>query len=168
MRNRNSFSYYTYEQDFSKDIVITKDTGLTWNVIIEDVNARKMVVYNIFQHGSFARALILNNKKYPDDNEFVEKTRRELMHYFWSKSEWEFVATDWPPHITIEELDRLNKEKVSETELYGREPLCLYVNPMIGEKIDVADQVLMNWQAFKQYLLINRKYIRKTLPKKLK
>lgn len=168
MRDTKDFSYYTYEQDFKNDSKKSKDVGLTWNVIIEDINRRKMVPYNIFEHGSFAKALIINNKKYEDDNEFAEQTRQQLTYYFWSKSEWEFIATSWPPYINLEELDRLNKEKVEYKEKYDREPYVLDVNTNVGEKLDVADQVLMNWLAFKEYLINNRKYIRKTLPDYLK
>lgn len=168
MRTTKDFNYYTYEQDFKADQKKSKDIGLTWNVIVEDINGRKMIPYNIFEHGSFAKALIINNKRYEDDNEFAEQTRQQLMYYFWSKSEWEFIATSWPPYINLEELDRLNKEKVEYKEKYDREPYVLDVNTNVGEKLDVADQVLMNWLAFKEYLINNRKYIRKTLPDYLK
>ena len=76
------------------------------------------------------------------------------MYAFWSKSEYEVIITSWPPHIEKEEFERLAKEDIRYRT---------WVNLSIGEKIDIYNQVMINWEAFKLYLLTNRKLI----PKKI-
>ena len=51
-------------------------------------------------------------------------------------------------------LDKLTKEDIKYRT---------WVNLSIGEKIDIYNQVMINWEAFKLYLLTNRKLI----PKKI-
>ena len=53
------------------------------------------------------------------------------MYYFWSKCEWEIILSDWPPSDTF----------------------C-------KEKIDVFDQVMLNWDIFVDYIWNNRQYIK--------
>jgi hypothetical protein len=53
------------------------------------------------------------------------------MYYFWSKAEWEIIISSWP--------NRDNDEL----------------------KIDVFDQVMLNWEAFVDYCWSNKKKILK-------
>jgi hypothetical protein len=124
---------------------------LKWNVYCGDVNGNKIKTYNIFKHGGFSADVEKYLKKYKDKEEFAEKLKRSLMYYFWSKSEWEVVITEWVPHVTMEELDRLNTEREKTLKEYNREPHSLYVNPDVAEKIDVYDQVMNNWDIFLDY-----------------
>ena len=91
-------------------------------------------------------------KKCETKEEFAELLRRDLFYYFGSKCEWEIVITSWVPHITTSELDRLNAAREETLKKYGREPYSLYVNPEVGEKIDVYSQVLMNFQHVVDYI----------------
>ena len=125
---------------------------LEWNVFSHDFNKKEIETYNIFNHGRFLEDVKKNLKKCETKEEFAELLRRDLFCYFGSKYEWEIVITSWVPHITVEELDRLNAEREKTLKEYNREPYRLYVNPDVGEKIDVYSQVLMNFQHVVNYL----------------
>jgi hypoxanthine phosphoribosyltransferase len=100
---------------------------MKWNVYISDINRQKIVVYNIFEHGSFihyVKEAIINCK---DKESFTEQLKRELRYYFWSKSEWEIIISPW---LALSNSDR--------------------------KKIDVFDQVMLNWDIFVDYVWDNR------------
>lgn len=99
---------------------------LVWNVYVENINAQRIEVYNIFQHSSFKKDVLNAYKEYKNDFEqFSEKVRKSLMYHFWSKCEWEIILSDWPPS-----------------------------NNFKKEKIDVYDQVMLNWNIFIYYVWI--------------
>ena len=125
---------------------------LKWYVYQHDFNGKKIETFNIFNHGRFREDVEKCLKKYKDKDEFAQKLRSSLMYYFWSKSEWEVVITSWAPYITMSELDRLSAEREKTIKEYNREPYRLYVNPDVGEKIDVYDQVMNNWDVFVDYV----------------
>lgn len=102
---------------------------LTWNVYVGNFNKGEIEVYNIFEHISFVEDCRKAAKKYAKDRELFEKeVRTSLNYYFWSKCEWEIIIEHWPPS------DRCR-----------------------DEKIDVADQVKLNWGIFMDYLWAHRK-----------
>lgn len=106
---------------------------LSWNVYVEDFNNKEILVYNIFRHYGFMCDCVKIAKKYRTDKDaFAEEIRRSLMYYFWSKCEWEIILDSWP----------------------GREGFR-------QEKIDVYDQVRMNWDAFVDWLWNNRAELKK-------
>lgn len=97
---------------------------LEWNVYIENFNKKIIEPYNIFDHYYFNNEVKENYEKYNDDFEmFVEMVRHSLMYYFWSKCEWEIILSDWPP-----------SKKFNE------------------KKVDVYDQVMLNWDKFILYV----------------
>lgn len=134
----------------SNGVIIMKD--LKWNVYYHAFNDKEIKTFNIFNHGRFREDVEKHLKKYKDKDEFAEKLKSSLMYYFWSKAEWEVVITSWVPHITMSELDRLNAEREKNIKEYNREPYSLYVNPDVGEKIDVYEQVMNNWNVFLDYV----------------
>ena len=101
---------------------------LTWNVYISDFNGRKMDVHNIFEHSGVEEDLRKIAKKFTGKEDFAREVRRSLMYWYWSKCEWEIILSHWPPLRGARE-----------------------------EKIDVWDQVNLNWQVFIDYLWENRK-----------
>lgn len=125
---------------------------LKWIVYRHDFNGQKIKTFNIFDHGRFCEDVEKHFKKYKNKDEFAEHLKRSLMYYYWSKSEWEVVITEWVPHITMEELDRLNTEREKTLKEYNREPYVLYINPDVGKKIDVYEQVMNNWDIFFDYV----------------
>ena len=134
--------------------------GLEWNVFVSDSNADKIEVHNVFNHYSFMKDLIKINKKCKDDfNVFADEVKRSLMYYYWSKCEWEVVITSFPPYINEKEFLRLNTERNERIEKYGKF-IKTDVDLETGKKIDVYNQVMMNWNNFITYLWNNRKLIK--------
>ena len=112
---------------------------LQWNVYYGNFNAKQIEVHNIFNHYGFVEdckkyAKKYNGKKDPegDFEKFSESVRRSLMYYYWSKCEWEIILSGWP------QSDRFREEKV-----------------------DVYDQVMLNWDVFIRYLWENRSELKK-------
>lgn len=125
---------------------------LEWNVYIEDWNAKKIKTFNIFNHSSFYEDVKKYLKKCESKEEFAEELRKSLACYYWSKCEWETVITSFPTRITKEELDGLNKEFKRDTEKYGHEPYSMWMSPAVSKKIDVYDQVMLNFSHVVDYI----------------
>ena len=133
---------------------------LVWNVFVENINDRKIEVHNVFNHHSFMKDLIKINKKHKDDfYNFAKEVKHTLMYHYWSKSEWEVVVTSFPPYINEKEFLRLNLERDERIQKYGRF-IRESVNLETGKKVDVYDQVMMNWDHFINYLWENRKELK--------
>ena len=101
---------------------------LTWNVYIGDFNGKRIETHNIFDHGGVMEDLRKIARKYKEREAFEAEVRRTLMYYYWSKCEWEIILSHWPPRKDARD-----------------------------EKIDVWDQVHLNWPIFIDYLWENRK-----------
>ncbi len=144
-------NYYTFHVGEGREDY-QPNQELTWNAYLEDWNSCKIKVFNIFNSFCFMNGVIKANKKYKDDFNFLKEVRSFLMYAFWSKSEYEVIITSWPPYIEKGEFERLTKEDIKYRT---------WVNLSSGEKIDIYNQVMINWEAFKLYLLTNRKLIPK-------
>lgn len=106
---------------------------MKWNVYIYNINQKKIEPFNIFDHWRFVEDVKKDIKKYKNKDEFADKLKSELMYFFWSKAEYEIIIAPWCGG------DR------------GRDSI----------KIDVFDQVMMNWDVFVDYVWKNRKEISK-------
>lgn len=108
---------------------------VTWNVYVENVNRREIEVYNIFKHHGFltdckGHLIAFMQKEAANEADLRQLERqieRTLQYFFWSKCEWEIILSDWPPS------DQFRKSKV-----------------------DVYDQVMLNWPVFFNYLFEHR------------
>lgn len=125
---------------------------LEWYVYRENWNRRKIEVFNIFERSRFYEDVKKALKNFDSKEDFAEEVKKSLMWCYWCKSEHEIIITTWVPHITVSELDRLNSEREKALKEYNREPYRLYVNPEIGEKVDIYSQVMLNWNVFVDYL----------------
>lgn len=123
-----------------------------WNVYVEDINSRKIKVHNIFDHYSFYNDVKKDLEKSEDKEEFANKLRSNLMYYYWSKYEWEIVLTSFPPRIDKKEFDRITNEAESFNKEHGHYPYSMYAYPNVGEKIDVYEQVMLNFGILVDYL----------------
>ena len=95
-----------------------------WNVYIDDFNAKRIKIYNIFEHDAFIVDCNTAWKKYKNDfSKFEESVKRSLTYFFWSKCEYEIILSD------LFECEKFKKEK-----------------------IDVYKQVMLNWNIFINYL----------------
>ena len=100
---------------------------LEWNVIYGDFNRRSIERYNVFNHGNFFNDCRKNKNKNDETTKFGEQLRKDLKYYFWSKCEWEVIVSHWPPAKRFQD-----------------------------EKIDVYDQIIMNWDIFLDYVWEHR------------
>lgn len=108
---------------------------LTWNIYYENFNAKRIETFNIFSHYRFWEDCIENKKKNKKDKDnFVKQLRQDLMYYFWSKCEWEIVLTSWPERKDFKD-----------------------------KKIDVFEQIELNWDRFVDYVWNNIKDIKKEI-----
>lgn len=97
---------------------------LKWNVFIGDFNGKQIITCNIFDHYKFKDECDKAWKNYKTDfPAFAKEVRSWLMYCFWGKCEWEVIISHWPPHESFRD-----------------------------EKIDVFEQVMLNWDVFIIYV----------------
>lgn len=111
-------------------IKITKkqDLVLNWYVYREDFNAKEIKLFNIFEHTRFKNEVInLINVKNLTKEEFSDRIRSSLFYCYAFKCEYEVVLTSFPYHIKDNNLT-------------------------IGKKIDIYQQVMLNFKQFIDYL----------------
>ena len=101
---------------------------LEWYVYLENVNERKIIRYNVFNHWGFSQDLKDIIKELRNKEELSEEVRRLASYYFWAKCEYEVLITSW--------IGRKNFK---------------------DEKVDVYDQLQLNWNAFIDYIWKNKK-----------
>ena len=109
--------------------------ALEWNVWISDWNNKCIKTHNVFHHYRLIEDLKKYYRKYPNNKEaFLDEIRKSLMYFYWSKCEWEIILDHW-------------------------------VGPRDAEKkkIDVWDQIRINWEPFSEYLWNHRKEIPKCM-----
>ena len=95
--------------------------NIEWYVYYYDVNRKKINTYNIFEHSSFKKEFSVLLQCDLTKEVFADQLRHILMYYFWSKCEWETVLKPWVGDMNI------------------------------GKKIDVYDQIMLNWDKFVDY-----------------
>ena len=120
---------------------------LSWNVLFEDFNKKEIVYYDIFKGGHFEKIAKDLKERVSSKELFAEEFRLKLMSQFWARSEYEVVVTSWPPYVTQEEIKRLSNEEIK----YYRTD----VNLDVRRKIDIFEQLQMNWQQFIDYVWNN-------------
>ena len=104
---------------------LVKKADMKWFVFVESVNRKEIYEMNVFDHGGFTADLEKFLKKRPTREELSEELRHITMYYFWSKCEWEVLLTSWV-HGGRDDAPKL--------------------------KIDVYDQLKMNWDHFVDYV----------------
>lgn len=106
---------------------------MKWNVYYYNINKRRIETYNIFDHSGFTyyiRQAAKEAIKTEDIELFTDKLKRELQYYFWSKAEWEVIISPW--------LGLRDSEEI---------------------KIDVYDQIMLNWNVFARYVWNNKEQL---------
>lgn len=130
---------------------------MEYYVYHHDFNKRTIEKWNIFNHGRFTEDVRRLLNKDLTKEEFSEDLKHKMRYYFWSKCEWETIITSWPCYIDKKELDRLSFEYEDFNQKYGRYPRKINVAPDVGDKVDVFDQVTMNWNIFVDYVWNHKK-----------
>ena len=130
---------------------------LEWFVYRHDINSKKIIKYNIFDHLRFKEDVKKDLKKCKTKEEFAEKLKSNLQYYFWSKAEHEIVISSFPVHIKKEEFNRLTDEFKKDTERYGHEPYGMWICPDVGIKIDIYEQVMLNFSHVVNYIWLHKR-----------
>ena len=106
---------------------MSDNSELKWFVFVEDINKKRIKVYNIFEHKDFMEDCDDAWKDYKNEHHDFSKFQKDidsvLMYYFWCKCEWEMVLSNFPPSDSFQK-----------------------------KKIDVYQQVKINWDKFIDYL----------------
>ena len=104
-----------------------------WYVYCENFNGKTIEKFNVFHSYNFLNGCKKAFKKYSKD---IEKLKEEIrtwaMYSFWSKSEYEVIITAWPPMP-----EEWNFKDI---------------------KIDIYDQLMLNWDSFVQYTLDHKAF----------
>ena len=129
---------------------------LAYYVYVGNFNKKTIEKYNVLSD-HIVKAIKAKTKGFEDKQAFSEAIKQVIMYHFWAKCEWEVVITDWPTHIDIDEVTRLQKELEEYREKWEQDPYSLGVRLKVAEKIDVYKQVEMNWDIFINYLWDNLK-----------
>ena len=119
---------YTVKFPWEKKPSIYPQDDITWNVFYHNSNSRSIETFNIFEYGSFREYVKKAARKVQSKEDFAMQLRREVMYYFWSKCEWEVLISPWVGGNDDEEI-----------------------------KVDVAWQIMNNWDVFVDYTWNNRK-----------
>ena len=142
-----------------------KTKELYWGIYYNDSNTNddNITQYNLFDlNWPMLGALYCINRvcKTEDDFDFFAKeVNMAICHNVWSRCEYEVIVTSWPFFIDEEQLDKIIKEKEnneSEDEMFVRRAINVK-----GIKIDPYQQVMMNWDAFINYLWENRRLLKR-------
>lgn len=134
------------------------DINLCWNVYRDNWNADKIEVFNVFKHSSFNKDIQeLLKKKDISREEFEESVKRSAQYYFWAKCEYEIILTSWPTRVTQEGLKEMEEESNEFYERNGKFPLAVHPNLAVASKIDIYDQIMLNFKSFTEYLWNKRK-----------
>lgn len=134
---------------------------LSWKVIWDDINKHEIGTYDLFKSGYWERVARELKLALPSRKEWEDHFRRRLKSQYWCRSEYEVIVTPWPPHISIEELERLNEEVAAHEANYDHQLVRVVPNIEKAEKIDIFSQIEMNWGVFADYVWrnINEKII---------
>lgn len=101
--------------------------NLKWYVLRKDFNTDKIEQFNIFDHWKFTEAIEEALKKYENFDTFKENVKKELMYYFWCKSEYEILITDLFVDIEKLEWDDFEKIDIYSQVLPNLDILCRYI-----------------------------------------
>ena len=102
---------------------------MQWIVYVDHINSKHRITkYNVFDHAGFFKDCQENYKKNHDNKDaFLDRLRRDLFYWYGSKCEWEVIVA---PLFSRGEVDEV--------------------------KIDVNQQVLLNWEQFWSYVWDNK------------
>lgn len=128
-----------------------KKNKLQYYVYIKNINKGKIEKYNVLNE-QIVSEIESSTLNISDKLLFSETIRQIIKHYYWSRSEWEITLTSWPTSILVSEFDRLNAELVEYYKKFKRKPRSCTINLAEELKVDIYDQVTLNWDIFINYL----------------
>ena len=129
---------------------------LEYYVYNEDVNNKEIIKYNIFKNSRFMEGLTEAHNQFVEDKDldkFKENVKNQLLYSYWGRCEYEVVITSWPPHVNVEEIDRVKNEIDEHNSKFNWKQVRAGINLSVGEKISIYDQVMLNFDIFFNYIL---------------
>lgn len=137
---------------------------LVWNVIMPPMGTSDgFHVCNILSKWFIQELKDWLKLKKIDVNDFAafaDAVRSELAYRYWSRAEYELILTTWPTFMTVDQLEKLNIDYAKQLREYDERgwahPHRVDAPLEIAEKIDVYDQIILNWDAFIHYLYDHR------------
>ena len=103
-----------------------------WYVFIEDFNARKIKTFNVFHSLNFLNGCKEMFRKFKNTDDIEREIRSWARYSFWAKREYEIILT-----------------------CFGTEKARENFN---DSKIDVYDQLILNWKSFFEYTMQHKAY----------
>lgn len=156
---------------FNGDLKIAKNE-LEWNVIVGNFINNDFELFNILEKDGYLlndiKAKVKHKTLDPEDfNSFVKEVQKSIMYQYWARTEYEVILTSWPTFMSIENFEKTKAEYEAEKKRHEENGWKgpYHIQPYLDaeEKIDVYEQIMINWIPFINYLWNNR-YI--FLPKK--
>ena len=123
---------------------------LVWNVYLYDTSNKQIISVNIFELSSrFNKDIekLKKDMKKHDKSWFNEELKKALLCSYWAKVEYEIALTEPFPSINNKELIRVNNLE--------RNKYMYDINLNAYHKIDVYNQVNLNWDIFIEYVYNN-------------
>ena len=136
---------------------------MKWNVVFPDFKTGRLIYYDIFKDDWFISSMERIMEAGYGKDRFIEELGRAARFWFWAKSEYEFMFTEWPPIIKVSEVVRIVDE-YREALDKGEEPSKeIKVYPVNSHKVDIYAQLRINWDHFTEYVWNeSRKMINRT------
>ena len=128
---------------------------LSWNVFYEDINKRSIIIKDIFDGGYYERVARDLKAKLADKSAFADSFRNELMRQFGGRAEYEIVITSWPPHVNVDDITTVQKRIEAEEAAWGKKPNMTIVPLSCNRKVDIFEQLDLNWDQFIDYIWTN-------------
>ena len=125
---------------------------LKWNLYCRDPIG-KIAPYNIFKHSAVRTDVekLFEDRTFSKSN-FSDALDKIIRYHFWGRAEAEIAVSSWVPHITIEEMERVQSEYAQHIIKWKTPPYRVSVNIDSSVKINIYEQVHLNWESFIDYV----------------
>lgn len=125
---------------------------MKWNVVFEDYETGKLKLFNVFDDVGFRLDVEEIMKQKYDKKQFLYKLDCIAWFHFGSKIEWELFYYRSPIIINAEEIKRIADEYQKRLESGENNLDDFEVKPKKWRKIDVNQQLHVNWEHFANYV----------------
>ena len=125
---------------------------MKWNVVFEDYETGKLTLFNVFDDVGFRLDVEEIMKQKYDKKQFLYKLDCTAWFHFGSKIEWELFYYRSPITINAEEIKRIADEYQKRLESGENNLDDFEVKPKKWRKIDVNQQLHVNWDHFTNYV----------------
>lgn len=125
---------------------------MKWNVVFKDCETGKLKLYNVFDDVGFRLDVEKIMKQKYDKKQFLYKLDCIAWFHFGSKIEWGRFYYRSPITINVEEIKRISDEYQKRLESGENNLDDFEVKPKKWRKIDVNQQLHVNWEHFTNYI----------------